>query len=431
MPLSAGFAVETITPEPGMPIYRDAPMDVVLDDLYARAIAFETDGRRSLVFSCDLLEVELAWSGALSRRIEREAGVGADGVILACTHSHSSPAMVIQPDEEAGGPGETVRKWRALLEDRLVAAAKAACEDLAPVVVKAGRAASRAGVNRRCVSPRRGSLSVSRNPDGEMDPTVTALLFESPEGARRAALVHYACHPVIYKTNAVEGHVAASRDFCGVVVDLLEEALACPVVFANGCCGDINPAIGCDDLRETRLKRDACFRTGEMIADAALRALEKPAPVDTEGKAAVVGEQLRPRRVPWPTEAPDRYALDERLRTNLETLIAHWAPREERDAEGRPCLPTEIRALRFGDLAFVGLPGEIFTHWGLLTKELSPVSWTLALSNANDYVGYFPTAKAMREGGSGTRVPMCVLESEALRAFEEGLRATLGRLGAD
>lgn len=429
MPISAGFAVEKITPELGMPIYRGAPIDAVLDDLYARAIAFEADGRKALVFSCDLLEVELAWSRALLRRIESETGVGGERVILACTHSHSAPAMVVQPDQAEDGPDGVVLKWRAFLEDRLVAAARAACEDLAPVVVKGGRAESRAGVNRRCVGPRRGLLPVRSDPDGEMDPTVTTLLFESPEGKRRAALVHYACHPVIYKTNAVEGKVAASRDFCGVVVDLLEEALACPVIFANGCCGDINPAVGCDDIREPELKQAACFRTGEMIADAALRALEGLTPIVIEGATKFGGATFDPQRAPWPDEAPERYGLDERLRRNLDILIGYWSPRERRDAQGRPCLPTEMRALRFGDLAFVGMPGEIFTRWGLLTKELSPAAWTLTLSNANDYVGYFPTEKAMAEGGSGTRIPMCVLEPEALRSFEESLRAVLASLG--
>ena len=428
MSLSAGFAARKITPEIGMPIYRGAPCAAVLDDLYARAVALESGGEKALVVSCDLLEVELAWSREVCSRIEAATGVPAGNIIIACTHSHSTPAMVIQPDEDGDGPGETVLKWRALLAEQLVRAASEACEDLAPALVKAGRSVSYAGVNRRCPS-RRGMLHVRSDPDGVMDPDVTALVFEAAGGEPRAAMVHYACHPVIYKCAGMNNVVAASRDFPGVAVDLLEDDLGCAVVFANGCCGDVNPMVGCDDIKEPELKQAAAYKTGEMIADAALNALESPAAVDTDAPLVCRTIRFELARVPWPGEAGCDYRFDERLTRNMDVLIGHWAPRETRDADGRPVLPTEITAVRVGDLAFIGLPGEIFTHWGLKIKGASPAAWTLALSNADDYVGYFPTVKAMREGGSGTRPPMCVLTEDAIATFESALEETIAAIG--
>ncbi|MHB0876696.1 MAG: hypothetical protein ACYC5O_11715, partial [Anaerolineae bacterium] len=65
---------------------------------------------------------------------------------------------------------------------------------------------------------------------------------------------------------------------------------------------------------------------------------------------------------------------------------------------------TPIKALRVGDLGIVGLPGEIFVQYGLQIKEQSPFKQTMAIELANDYLGYFPTDKALDEGSYETRL---------------------------
>ena len=61
---------------------------------------------------------------------------------------------------------------------------------------------------------------------------------------------------------------------------------------------------------------------------------------------------------------------------------------------------TEVQALAFGgDLAVVGLPGEIFAELGLDLRARSPFPHTLVLGLANDAIGYMPTQRAYEEGG--------------------------------
>ena len=53
------------------------------------------------------------------------------------------------------------------------------------------------------------------------------------------------------------------------------------------------------------------------------------------------------------------------------------------------------------DLAFVGMPGEIFVDFQLDLKSRSPINDTFLLGYCNGYLAYFPTIKAAAEGGYG------------------------------
>ena len=53
----------------------------------------------------------------------------------------------------------------------------------------------------------------------------------------------------------------------------------------------------------------------------------------------------------------------------------------------------------FGDVAFVGLPGEPFTAIGNAIKEASPFTMTIPCCNANGSAGYFPTDDALTSNG--------------------------------
>jgi hypothetical protein len=50
------------------------------------------------------------------------------------------------------------------------------------------------------------------------------------------------------------------------------------------------------------------------------------------------------------------------------------------------------------DVAFVGLPGEIFTELGLAIKLASPFAWTSVVTLANDSPGYIPDRKGHAQG---------------------------------
>lgn len=52
-----------------------------------------------------------------------------------------------------------------------------------------------------------------------------------------------------------------------------------------------------------------------------------------------------------------------------------------------------------GDIALVGIPGELFTSLGIDIKRRSPFRYTYIVSLANDWIGYIPDEEGFRLGG--------------------------------
>jgi hypothetical protein len=94
---------------------------------------------------------------------------------------------------------------------------------------------------------------------------------------------------------------------------------------------------------------------------------------------------------------------------------------------------TWMQAMRIGDLAIVGVPGELFTCSGELIKRRSPFPHTYIAGLANDWIGYIPNKEGFQLGGyqvwTGTR--SYVEPGTGERVVESGLQSagkTPGRL---
>ena len=55
--------------------------------------------------------------------------------------------------------------------------------------------------------------------------------------------------------------------------------------------------------------------------------------------------------------------------------------------------------IRLGDVALVGLPGEMFCEFGMDIKRRSPARWTLVSELCGDEIGYVPTRESFAQGG--------------------------------
>ncbi len=60
---------------------------------------------------------------------------------------------------------------------------------------------------------------------------------------------------------------------------------------------------------------------------------------------------------------------------------------------------TWVQAVRIGDIAIVGVPGEYFTSLGEEIKRRSPFRYTYVFELANDYIGYIPDIPGFDRGG--------------------------------
>ncbi len=99
---------------------------------------------------------------------------------------------------------------------------------------------------------------------------------------------------------------------------------------------------------------------------------------------------------------------------------------------GKP-LSVEVQVISLGDdLAWVGLPGEIFVDLGLQVKQGSPFRQTMIAELANGSIGYVPNRVAYPQGnyevvsarcaeGSGEKLRGRGAEAVAVAIQEEGL----------
>jgi hypothetical protein len=70
--------------------------------------------------------------------------------------------------------------------------------------------------------------------------------------------------------------------------------------------------------------------------------------------------------------------------------------------------------IALGDVAFLSFPGEVFNEIGAKVKKQSPFKCTCFVDLANNYTGYYPTKKAIGEGGYAVDTRNCDESAEEI-----------------
>jgi hypothetical protein len=232
--------------------------------------------------------------------------------------------------------------------------------------------------------------------------------LDREDGTPLAIWFSHATHPVTFTGE----NVCFSADFPGAAGESLrwlEPGGTCDFVplFAQGCCGDINP-------RRRGEGGEAVRSSGRVLAAAAAIAAEESAAFDPAPLAAAFETLSLPtlapdveavrafrehhvsRRAALQTEGANAYRL-----RHPEAMIA-WADdalaAAERPAEERR-LQFPVQALRIGPVAIVSMAGEVFVRIGQEIVRRSPFPHTVALGYSNGLLGYVPTADAYPLGG--------------------------------
>jgi hypothetical protein len=172
------------------------------------------------------------------------------------------------------------------------------------------------------------------------------------------------------------------------------------VLCTNGCAGDINHF---DMSRPGPQSEMACaLRSGRALAGEAVRRLSDLAPLETPSLSSASRTLELPLRVPDPEEVEwaRQFAGQPMTEFDPRGLDIVAADRIlELHALGETHVPAEISAIALGELALVGLPGEIFAQLGIEIKRRSPFRHTFVIELCNDVIGYLPPRQVYEEGG--------------------------------
>jgi hypothetical protein len=257
-------------------------------------------------------------------------------------------------------------------------------------------------------------------PDGLVDPHLTTLQLDRPDGSTLATVVNFGAHPTV-STRLRPWDV--SRDVPGDVCDLLELTFRPPVLYIQGASGDVNflPEFSSDERC-----REPAFRL--MLA--ALESLKHAAPTTDPVVAAASETAVLPTRR-WTRDEieHDRAEAERRLAGNAvdisgwretigrvmtnrpDDMVARhggdeqkavramcrfhleWTSLMLRDFETRPeVLETEVQAVRVGDLYIAANASEFFTPLALDVRRRAGVPELMLACYANGRIGYLPDA---------------------------------------
>jgi hypothetical protein len=398
--LLAGVGIADITPPLGTHLSGSGmgehrPAQSIADPLFAKAIVFESGGKRVAIAALDLILITAEYTSMIRELAAGRYGLDPAAVMVHCTQTHSAPSfghcmldpdfpIDLPPDQEFVRGAETPYcRWAA---ERAVDAIGAAVENLRPVQMGLGRA-------------ERPDLAFNRRGEKTIDPEVGVMALRAEGGDLVSLLLHYSCHPVNLFCKGWQDKGAwhaVSADWCGVWADAMREAAGagCRPIVINGSCGNINPG-PYDDTWD----RDH-VRHGRALADTSRALL---AGMRFDGVASRVDSRLR-------TIPLDYRQVPAERRERVEAILSAspqpvWVGPGKMDNDWflaastksidycrrrMPRFEYEIQAFRVGDAAIVGLPGEPFSEGQLDLKRRSPAKQTFVAHMVSHYVGYLP-----------------------------------------
>ena len=405
--LRVGAAVVVITPPSAIPMagyYSERGAKGVHDELHAKAVVLESKGAVAALVALDLITTPRSLVEDARREIERISGIPGSSVMISATHSHTGP--VLDLSSPFGGQSDLVKRYRADLPARIADAVRQAKSRLAPARVMAAHGSESSIAFNRRFHMKDGTVGWNpgkKNPNilkaaGPIDPDVPVLFFQSTDRKPLATYVNYAVHLDNIGEPLISADMPSTLSRC--LGDYNGPEMV--TLFTAGCCGDVNHI----DVHWGEPQRGFgnAARMGTILAAEVLRSwprLQPIAPTPVRVKNTVV-------TLPLP-ELGDGDA--EKARAIVARIADQKAPRptflemvwafKVRDVAARRGVPqeVEIQVIALGnEVAWVSLPGEIFTELGLAIKQDSPFPHTIIAELANGSIGYIPSRRAYEQG---------------------------------
>ena len=388
MNFRAGVASRDVTPPAGTAMSgfaaRQSPATGAHDPLVVHALVVDD----TALVTIDVVGLHEDDCGEIRRR----CGLPEDKVVVHATHTHGGPVSM------RGRLGDGVHEpWLAAVVDAAVTCVAEASVRQEPVHMTAG------------YGPGPGVARNRRRPGGPVDDTLPVVLLHRGDDSVLAAVVSYACHPVVLGAD----NTLFTADYPGVVRRVMAERLGAPVLFVTGCAGDANTghtaAASISTAPSATRTFTECERVGSQIAAAALAVVPGAVPARS-GVAAVAGEVPLGLDVPDPAATlaavegweRDLARADAARGALLESWIAWGRGRLEQPRPAATHL-ARVAAIRWGDAVLVSLPGEPFAAAAheirAYATHRAPGTTVAVAGYTNGCPGYLPTADEYPHGG--------------------------------
>ena len=408
--LRVGQATVDLTPPPLMPFHAPqrppfpaSPAEGVHDPLLAKAVVFEVDGVKAAIVACDMTSLPLHLHQAAREHVGRICSVPPANVMITATHTHTTPN--IRPRFARNATPEqrkVMDEYLARLPQLIAESVKDAEAKLSPATLQAAIGEVKGvAFNRRFLmkdgsvisNPAKGrdeGLVDVRRAAGPTDPALPMLYFATPEGRPIATVLNFAMHL------DTTGGQQYSADYPYQIAKILRDVKGPDMLthFTMGAAGNINHYYLLDPKRPHRVKGyDEAARIGTLLAAEVVRSYQRMEPLQA-GPLKISREVVR--LVLLEEKAPTIAAQFGNQPTFHDGEIGYTR------VDGKYLFEAEVMVIALADdVAFVGLPGEMFVELGLMVKQGSPYQYTFVNTLANGAIGYVANRKAYREGSYG------------------------------
>ena len=404
--LLIGISEVNYTPDVGLDMagnYRgdDYASRGVHDSLYAKAIVVAGEnGQKAAMLTVDICYIPKESVDMMRDYIASNTAIKPGNVMIMATHTHSGPVAELSAPK--------AKEYLSKAADAVIRADK----DLKPASLSVGRSSEDRVSHNRRLKCKDGTTHMCWEkfepgfvigPWGPIDPELITLSIER-EGKPAGVIVNFACHA----TTLTGNNWLYTADYPGYLGEAIRRVKGKDYMplFFNGCCGNVTQVdyrVGFPDTYQE------CQRIGYILGVSALEAMSRAKPVS--GDVVAVSREMVP--VKRMTITDEQFAWAQAILKKVEKegmppLQADGIPDAQyardwvemrRDQDKVDSL--EVMVVRVGDAAFVGLPGEMFTEFGIEIKQKSPCRNTMVMGLTNDERGYFPTQVSFTQGPAG------------------------------
>lgn len=354
--------------------------------LRASAIVVEEKDKVCIV-SCDVLMLQREIIDEVCKKIEAECGISPKNILIASTHTHHAPSTVVVHGYSAD------QVFCKRLREGILSSVRTANERLdSSQGVKSYfwvGSESSVGQNSRLLLGDGtiywvGPMDDVLRSTAPIDPDLPVLAFKSEDGKMRALLFNHSTHNIGTRVSGVR-----SPGFYGLVAQEFEDELGGTSLFLPGAFGSThNLTLSADEM---------ALRMKNAIKEALSKARSK----DITGLRSLKEEFMyRVREFDEEKEQEAvAYYCNKRLSDPGPTIDVFRNMRNELSKHQGEIRKTWLQVMLLGDIAFVGVPGELFTTLGIDIKRLSPYRYTYVVGLANDWIGYIPDGRGFDLGG--------------------------------
>ena len=347
---------------------RKKPAEGKVQDLFAKALALEDEQGNKLVFvTLDLIGVPQLLRREVAARAKKEFQLPPANLVLNASHTHSGPSLRTTQLTDADRENPKARdswEYTQKLQDDIVALIGKALAEMQPARLTWNKARCGFAMNRRrdyTLPPDHPNANKAPNPNGPVDHEVPALRVEAPDGTLKATLFGYACH------NTSLGFYNWCGDYAGFAQEYLQEHRpGFTALFLMGCGGDQNPYPRRSDVVPGITDLELSMQHGRSLSNAVEMALT-----------------VNPRPVAGP------------IRAAYEEIKLSYASNKREDHD------YPVQVIRIGnDLTFITLGSEVVVDYSLRFKrEFAGEAGVWVAGYSNDYTGYMPSLRVLKEGG--------------------------------